>query len=90
MVIKFLDSWRRSICQLRFQSPTVKDTKKGAGKWHKGTKQPIRQLLLPVVKSLQPCLTLCNPIDGSPPGFPVPGILQVRALEWIAISFSNA
>ena len=41
-------------------------------------------------KSLQSCLTLCNPIDGSPPGTPVPGILQARALEWVAISFSNA
>ena len=41
-------------------------------------------------KSLQSCPTLCDPIDGSPPGSPVPGILQVRTLEWIAISFSNA
>ena len=41
-------------------------------------------------KSLQSCLTLCEPIDGSPPGSPVPGILQARTLEWVAISFSNA
>ena len=41
-------------------------------------------------KSLQSCPTLCNPRDGSPPGFPVPGILQARTLEWVAISFSNA
>ena len=41
-------------------------------------------------KSLQPCLTLCNPIDSSRPGSPIPGILQARILEWIAISFSNA
>ena len=41
-------------------------------------------------KSLQSCLTLCDPIDGSLPGFPVPGILQARTLEWVAISFSNA
>ena len=41
-------------------------------------------------KSLQLCPTLCNPIDGSPPGSPVPGILQARTLEWVAISFSNA
>ena len=41
-------------------------------------------------ESLQLCLTLCNPIDGSPPGSPVPGTLQVRTLEWVAISFSNA
>ena len=41
-------------------------------------------------KSLQSCPTLCNPIDDSPPGSPVPGILQARTLEWLAISFSNA
>ena len=41
-------------------------------------------------KSLQSCPTLCVPIDGSPPGSPVPGILQARTLEWVAISFSNA
>ena len=41
-------------------------------------------------KSLQSCLTLCDPIDGSPPGSPVPGILQARTLQWAAISFSNA
>ena len=41
-------------------------------------------------KSLQLCPTLCNPIDGSPPGCPIPGILQARTLEWVAISFSNA
>ena len=41
-------------------------------------------------KSLQSCLTLCDPIDGSPWGSPVPGILQARTLEWVAISFSNA
>ena len=41
-------------------------------------------------KLLQSCPTLCNSIDGSPPGSPIPGILQARTLEWIAISFSNA
>ena len=41
-------------------------------------------------KSLQSCLTLCDPIDRSPPGSSVPGILQARTLEWVAISFSNA
>ena len=40
-------------------------------------------------KSLQSCLTLCDPIDGSPPASAVPGILQARTLEWVAISFSN-
>ena len=41
-------------------------------------------------KSLESCLTLCDPIGGSPPGSPIPGILQARTLEWVAISFSNA
>ena len=41
-------------------------------------------------RSLQSCLTLCDLRDGSPPGSPVPGILQARTLEWVAISFSNA
>ena len=51
-----------------------------------GEKQCKRVLLL---LSLQSCPTLCDPIDGSPPGSPIPGILQAR-LEWVAISFSNA
>ena len=41
-------------------------------------------------KSLQSCPILCNPIDGSPPGSPVPGILPARTLEWVAISFSKS
>ena len=44
----------------------------------------------PAAKSLQSCPTLCNSIDGSPPGSPIPGVLQARTLEWVAISFSNA
>ena len=43
-----------------------------------------------VAKSLQSCLTLCDSTDVSPPGSPVPGILQARTLEWVAISYSNA
>ena len=46
--------------------------------------------LAAAAKSLQSCPTLCNPIDSSPLGFSVPGILQARTLEWVAISFSNA
>ena len=46
--------------------------------------------MLCYAKSLQSCLTLCDPIDGSPPGSVVPGILQARILEWVAISFSSA
>ena len=60
--------------------------------------QPIIKLLLflftaaaaAAAKLLQSCPTLCDPIDGSPPGSPVPGILQARTLEWVAIAFSNA
>ena len=47
-------------------------------------------LLAAAAKSLQLCPPLCDPIDGSPPGSPVPGILQARTLDWVAISFSNA
>ena len=47
-------------------------------------------MLSAAAKSLQSCPTLCDPIDGSPPGFPIPGILQERTLEWVAISFSSA
>ena len=43
---------------------------------------------LAAAKSLQSCPTLCDPLDGGPPGSPVPGILQARILEWVAISFS--
>ena len=45
--------------------------------------------LAAAAKSLQSCPTLCDPMDGSPPGSPIPGILQARTLEWVAISFSN-
>ena len=60
-----------------------------------GKKWIVTQFQIPTIaaaaaKSLQSCPTLCNPIDGSPPDFPVPGILQARTLEWVAISFSNA
>ena len=48
------------------------------------------ELKVTAAKSLQSCPTLCDPIDGSPPGSSVPGILQARTLEWVAISFSNA
>ena len=48
------------------------------------------RFLSTAAKSLQLCLTLCDPIDGNPPGSPIPGILQAKILEWVAISFSNA
>ena len=51
---------------------------------------PDENVIHAAAKSLQPCPTLCDPIDSSPPGYPVPGILQARILEWVAISFSKA
>ena len=58
-------------------------------------KTSVRYHLIPVAaaaaaKSLRSCLTLCDPIDGSPPGSAIPGVLQARTLKWVAISFSNA
>ena len=50
----------------------------------------VNKYVYAAAKSLQSCPTLCDPIDGSPPGYPVPGILQARTLGWVAISFSNA
>jgi len=55
-----------------------------------GTHRPVVAAAAAAAKSLQSCPTLCNPIYGSPPGSAVPGILQARTLEWVAISFSNA
>ena len=55
-----------------------------------GEEEPAHSAAAAAAKSLQSCPTLCDPIDGSPPGSPVPGILQARTLEWVAISFSNA
>ena len=52
--------------------------------------QALKSAAAAAAKSLQSCPTLCSPIDGSPPGSPIPGILQARTLEWVAISFSNA
>ena len=59
------------------------------------SEEELKRLLMKVkaaaaAKLLQSCPTLCDPIDGSPLGSPVPGILQARTVEWVAISFSNA
>ena len=52
--------------------------------------KPLGNVAAAAGKSLQSCPTLCDPIDGSPPGYPDSGILQARTLEWVAVSFSNA
>jgi len=58
--------------------------------WEKIFSNDVTAAAATAAKSLQSCRTLCDPIDGSPPGSPIPGILQARTLEWVAISFSNA
>ena len=73
----------------------VKMLRENLGKWggfpHRGfTEEMASAAAAAAAKSLQSCLTLCHPIDGSPPDSPVPGILQARTQEWVAISFSNA
>ena len=57
---------------------------------NEGEKKGVLDAAAAAAKLLQSCPTLCNPINSSPPGSPVPGILQARTLEWVAISFSNA
>ena len=57
---------------------------------HFALQQSVLCMYAAAAKSLQSCPTLCDPVDSSPPGSPVPGILQARTLEWVAISFSNA
>ena len=74
---------------LRLQAPNARGPSSIPGQ---GTISHMPQLKpgAAAAKSLQSCPTLCDPIDGSPPGSPVPGILQARTLEWVAISFSKA
>ena len=68
-----------------------RDTSRWGGKKHDGGGRfEHAAAAVAATKSLQSCLTLWDPRDSSPPGFPVPGILQARTLEWVAISFSNA
>ena len=86
-----------NICYPSYTCPLVLQTDPG-GVWDDLVNWPVAghwiefsfNAAAAAAKSLQSCPTLCNPIDGSPPGFPVPGIPQARTLEWVAISFSNA
>ena len=83
--------WKHFIPNIKNSSNT--DTYKDKVKtkfYHWEIKWVLSQIYLYAAKSLQSWPTLCNPIDGSPPGSPVPGILQARTLEWVAISFANA
>ena len=68
----------------------TKETGHRRGRCKEQVRERIKIRVGTAAKSLQSCPTLCDPRDGSPPGSPVPGILQARTLEWVAISFSNA
>ena len=71
------------------EEPEMKlSTSVGSSKKQEGSRKT--SAAAAAAKLLQSCPTLCDPIDGSLPGSPVPGILQARTLEWVAISFSNA
>ena len=72
------------------KSMDTKDRRGWGMNWEIGTDIYIHTAAAAAAKSLQLCPTLCDPIDGSPPGSLVPGILQARTLEWVAISFSSA
>ena len=87
------------IIPIFFLSPFCTKHKFKPGRWKANTRPlfwknsqltDLLEVMLCYAKSLQSCPTLCDPIDGSPPGSAVPGILQARALEWVAISFSSA
>ena len=78
-------AWKVTTYPSRLSSKAI-SSKKNAAHY----KTQMNENAATAAKSLQSCPTLCNPIDGSPPGSPVPGILQARTLEWVAISFSNA
>ena len=93
MVI-FNGKWGKTPLKIRDHFPWPQDhseENKSRSKCWRGCRQHKNSVTTAAAaKSLQSCLTLCDPIDGSPPGSPIPGILQARTLEWVAISFSNA
>ena len=82
--------WKKSIDLLEIKKKLVTSKKKGRELRSEMVHGDIMYIAASAAKSLLLCPTLCDPIDGSPPGCPVPGILQARTLEWVAISFSNA
>ena len=100
----YLPKETKDLCIEKYKT-LVKEIKEDTNRWRNipcswiGRINIVKMSILPkaiyaaaaaAAKSLQSCLTLCDPIDGSPPGSPVPGILQARTLERVAISFSNA
>ena len=83
-----IQQWPQDCKRSVFISIPKKGNAKECSNYH--TIAPISYSAATAAKSLQSCLTLCNPRDGSPPGSPIPGILQARTLEWSAIAFSSS
>ena len=81
-----LYSWASLVAQLVKNLPAMQETWVQSLCWE----DPLEKGTATLSESLQSCLTLFDPIDDSPPGSPVPGILQARTLEWVAISFSTS
>ena len=85
---------KKTVFVLRWHNPVHENPKEYHTHTHTNTQVELindhSKVAAAAAKSLQSCPTLCDPIDGSPPGSTVPGILQARTLEWAAISFSNA
>ena len=87
-----MDKWIQNMWDIHIQIHTHTHTHNGILFIYRkeGNSASSDNIVAAAAKSLQSCRTLCDPIDGSPPGSPDPGILQARTLEWVAISFSNA
>ena len=88
-----VNHWELAYRELSTKAWSIGSLDKSLKQWSKCEETqmwgPSHSAAAAAVKSLQSCLTLCNPIDSGPPGSPVPGILQARTLEWVAISFSS-
>ena len=78
------------VTEFKYENVWSTEVEEAVNIYTEGKEPSISGVAAAAAKSLQSCPTLCDPIDGSPPGSPVPGILQARTLEWVAISFSSA
>ena len=89
-VCKIDSQWEFAVWLRKFKQGLWINLQGWRGRWEGSPKGTGYMYAAAAAKSLQSCVTLCDLIDGSPPGSPIPGILQARTLEWVAISFSNA
>ena len=81
--------WHHQLSGLEFEQTLGDNEGQGSLAYFSPFRHKESDTVAAAAKSVQSCPTLCNPIDSSPPGSPVPGILQARILEWVAVSFSN-